>query len=142
MADRRCPYCKERVPEFSVNCPRCYRDIPPEVSGRTPIDDARAPSVNTVNRRAVAMLALIPGAIGLMGLGHFYQKDYRKGAMFLCMGILMMAAIVILVSGISASVTGVMSIILTVFMVIMFIGTYLIQAFDAIVRSLFKIRLA
>ena len=88
------------------------------------------------------MLALIPGAIGLMGLGHFYQKDYRKGAMFLCMGILMMAAIVILVSGISASVTGVMSIILTVFMVIMFIGTYLIQAFDAIIRSLFKIRLA
>ena len=142
MADRRCPYCKERVPEFSVNCPRCYRDIPPEASGRTPIDDARAPSVNAVNRRAVAMLALIPGAIGLMGLGHFYQKDYRKGAMFLSMGILMMAAIVILVSGISASVTGVMSIILTVFMVIMFIGTYLIQAFDAIVRSLFKIRLA
>lgn len=142
MADRRCPYCKERVPEFSINCPRCYRDIPPEVSGRRPIDDSRAPSVHTVNRRAIAMLALIPGAIGLMGLGHFYQKDYRKGAMFLCMGVLMMTAIVILVSGISASVTGVLSIVLTVFMVIMFIGTYLVQAFDAMVRSLFTIRSA
>ena len=139
MADRRCPYCKERVPEFSINCPRCYRDIPPEASGRRPIDDSRAPSIHTVNRRAIAMLALIPGAIGLMGLGHFYQKDYRKGAMFLCMGVLMMTAIVILVSGISASVTGVLSIVLTVFMVIMFIGTYLVQAFDAMVRSLFTI---
>ena len=137
MADRRCPYCKELVPEFSVNCPRCYRDIPMEASGRRPIDDSRAPSVNTVNRRTVALLALIPGAIGLMGLGHFYQKDYRKGGMFLCMGILMMSAIVMLVTNISASIAGALSVVLTVFMVIMFIGTYLVQAFDAMVRSLF-----
>ncbi|MBE6517072.1 MAG: hypothetical protein E7Z67_02660 [Thermoplasmata archaeon] len=139
MADRRCPYCKELVPEFSVNCPRCYRDIPPEASGRKPIDEGRAPSVKSVNRRAIAMLALIPGAVGLMGLGHFYQKDYRKGLMFLCMGVVMMTAIVMLVTSISASISGVFSVVLTVFMVIMFIGTYLLQAFDAMVRSLFVI---
>ncbi len=139
MADRRCPYCKELVPEFSVNCPRCYRDIPRESAGRKPIDDDRAPSVDMVNRRAVALLALIPGAIGLMGLGHFYQKDFRTGGMFLCMGVLMMSAIVLLVTSISSSVAGMMSVVLTVFMVIMFIGTYLVQAFDAIMRSLFRI---
>ena len=139
MSDRRCPYCKELVPEFSLNCPRCYRDIPRDETVRRPIEEGRAPSVMMVNRRAVAMLALIPGAIGLMGLGHIYQKDYRKGGMFLCMGIVMMAAIVLLMTSISFTVSGVFSVILTVFMVIMFIGTYLVQAFDAIVRSLFVI---
>lgn len=139
MADRRCPHCKELIPEFSVNCPRCFRSVPPKASGRRTVDDDMAPSVRMANRRAIALLALIPGAIGIMGLGHFYQKDFRKGAMFLCMGLVMMMAIVILVTNISASVSGVFSVILTVFVVIMFIGTYLLQAFDAIVRSMFTI---
>lgn len=137
MANRRCPHCRELIPEFSVNCPRCYRNIPPEDSGRSPIDDGMPPSLQTVNRRNVALLALIPGAIGLMGLGQFYQKDYRKGWIFLCTGVLLMATIVLLVTNISASVAGVFSVILTVFVVIMFIGAYIIQAFDAIVRVLF-----
>ena len=139
MGERRCPYCNELVPEFSVNCPKCYRDIPADVGRGAPIEEGRAPSHRMVNRRTVALLALIPGAIGIMGLGHFYLKDYRKGGMFLCMGIIMMTAIVMLVTSISATVSGVFSVVLTVFMVIMFIGTYLLQAFDALVRSLFTI---
>ncbi len=85
----------------------------------------------------VAILAFVPGALGLMGLGQIYQKDYNKGLTFLVLGILLMASIVTLVSGISGAL-GIINIILTVFTVIMFIGLYLIQAFDAIIRSLFK----
>ena len=139
MGDRKCPYCRELVPEFSVSCPRCYRSIPKTEPVRGPVDEGRAPSVEMTDRRVVAMLALIPGAIGVMGLGQFYQKDYRKGAVFLCMGIVMMAAIIILRTGISATASGVFSVILTVFTVIMYIGLYLVQAFDAIVRTMFII---
>ena len=139
MSNRRCPYCRELVPEFSVNCPRCYRNISDGANIGRPVDEGMAPSIKTVDRRTIAMLALIPGAIGIMGLGHFYQKDYRKGCMFLCMGIVMMAAIVTLMTGISASASGVFSVILTVFMVISYIGTYVVQAADAIIKSLFVI---
>lgn len=84
------------------------------------------------------MLALIPGAIGLMGLGHIYQKDYRKGLMFLCVGVILMFALVVTMTGIAPTVLGALSVVMTVFLVLMFIGTYLVQAFDAIVRSLFR----
>ncbi|MBP5394575.1 MAG: hypothetical protein J6Y18_01535 [Candidatus Methanomethylophilaceae archaeon] len=62
MSDRRCPYCGERVPSFTDNCPNCYRSIPREEKQETYriIDDDRAPSVRRVNRRMVAFLAFIP----------------------------------------------------------------------------------
>lgn len=138
MADRRCPYCKELVPEFSVNCPRCYRDIPPERSGRATVDPGRVPSTRSVNRKVVALLALVPSALGVMGLGHLYQKEFRKGVFFLCVGLVFMMAIVTSVRNISNGPLGPLSVVFTVFMVIMFLGAYVVQAFDAIVRSLFK----
>lgn len=137
MTDRRCPYCGELIPEFSINCPKCYRDVPRKEKAR-PVEDGRAPSIHSVNRRAVALLALIPGAIGLMGLGHIYQKDYRKGLMFLCVGVILMFALVVTMTGIAPTALGALSVVMTVFLVLMFIGTYLVQAFDAIVRSLFR----
>ncbi|MBE6525672.1 MAG: hypothetical protein E7Z66_03805 [Thermoplasmata archaeon] len=141
MSDRRCPSCGEKVPSFSVTCPKCYKSIPRDEPKEKPngykiIDDDRAPSIRTVNRKTVLILALIPGALGLMGLGQIYQKDYRKGFMFMIIGILLMTSIVSLMTGSG----GALSVILTVFSIIMFIGAYLIQAFDAFVRSLFSFR--
>ena len=136
LSDRRCPYCGERVPSFSVNCPNCYRSLPQEEKQETYriIDDDRAPSVRRVNRRTVAFLAFIPAVFGLFGLGQLYQRDWHKGFMFLLMGILMMTTIVL----INLEWSGAGAIILTIGLFILFIGGYLIQAFDAVVRSLFR----
>ncbi|MBQ3735611.1 MAG: zinc ribbon domain-containing protein [Candidatus Methanomethylophilaceae archaeon] len=137
LADRRCPHCGERVPSFSINCPNCYRSIPPEDPPKEEyriIDDDRAPSVRRVNRKLVAFLAFVPGVFGLFGLGQLYQKDWHKGIMFLLTGILMMASMVMLLK----MVGGPVAIILFIGLLILFIGGYLIQAFDAVVRSLFR----
>ena len=137
MGDRKCPYCGERVPSFSVNCPNCYRSLPGEERQQETyriIDDDRAPSVYRVDRRVVAFLAFIPAVFGLFGLGQMYQRDWRKGFMFLMMGVLMMTVIVL----INTEFSGAGVIILTIGLFILFIGGYLIQAFDAVVRSLFR----
>ena len=76
MGDRKCPYCGERVPSFSVNCPNCYRSLPGEERQQETyriIDDDRAPSVYRVDRRVVAFLAFIPAVFGLFGLGQMYH---------------------------------------------------------------------
>ena len=137
MTDRRCPYCGERVPSFSVNCPNCYRNIPSEEGPKEEyriIDDDRAPSVYRVNRKVVIFLAFIPAVFGLFGLGQLYQKDWNKGIMFLFTGVLMMASMVMLLT----MVGGPVAIVLFIGLLILFIGGYLIQAFDAVVRSLFR----
>ena len=140
MSDRRCPFCGERVPTFSLNCPRCYRAIPMENrakeernDGYTIIDDDRAPSLHRVDRRMVLILALIPAVFGLFGLGQIYQKDYRKGFTFMLVGVSMMALMVSLYT----YVGGGLAFVLIVGLLILFIGGYIVQAFDAFVRSLF-----
>lgn len=137
MACRRCPHCGEAVPSFSINCPRCYRSIPGEESKAEYriIDDDRAPSTHRVNRKAVLLLALLPGVFGFFGLGHLYQRDYRKGFAFLATGVFMMSVIVLL----NTAVGGALAVFLTIGLTILFIGAYLFQAFDAFVRSLFKL---
>lgn len=140
MSDRKCPFCGERVPTFSLNCPRCYRAIPMEKRGKeerndgyTIIDDDRAPSLHRVDRRMVLILALIPAVFGLFGLGQIYQKDYRKGFTFMLVGVSMMALMVSLYT----YVGGGLAFVLIVGLLILFIGGYIVQAFDAFVRSLF-----
>ena len=71
---------------------------------------------------------------GLFGLGQLYQKDWNKGIMFLFTGVLMMASMVMLLT----MVGGPVAIVLFIGLLILFIGGYLIQAFDAVVRSLFR----
>ena len=124
------------MPSFTDNCPNCYRSIPREEKQETYriIDDDRAPSVRRVDRRVVVFLAFIPAVFGLFGLGQLYQKDWRKGFMFLMMGVLMMTVIVL----INLEWSGAGAIILTIGLFILFIGGYLLQAFDAVVRSLFR----
>lgn len=125
------------MPSFSVNCPNCYRSLPGEEKQQETyriIDDDRAPSVHRVDRRVVAFLAFIPAVFGLFGLGQIYQKDYRKGFVFLLTGVLMMTVMVLLIT----EVGGAGAVFLTIGLFILFIGGYLIQAFDAVVRSLFR----
>ena len=143
---RKCPYCGEPVPSFSINCPKCYKTIPREEpkareqpkSERIPND--RAPSVQVYNRKVVMLLALIPAALGLMGLGQIYMKEYNKGVKFLIVGMTTMICLSLFISNFdSFGSWKFLAVILIIFMLMFFIGTYVVQAFDAIVRSLIPV---
>ena len=143
---RKCPYCGEYVPSNSLNCPKCYKSIPREEykvnddikTGSIPND--RAPSVQVFDRRTVMLLALIPAAIGLMGLGQIYEREYSKGVKFLIAGIILFASIVALITNFDSFGSGkFLAVALAIFLFILFIGTYVVQAFDAIVRSLIPV---
>lgn len=145
---RKCPYCGEEVPSYSLNCPKCYKSIPREEFKvkedikTGPIPNDRAPSVQVFNRRTVMFLALIPAAIGLMGLGQMYEKEYSKGVRFLIAGVILFSAIVALIVNFDSFGGGkFLAVALAIFLFILFIGTYVVQAFDAIVRSLIPVSL-
>lgn len=145
---RKCPYCGEEVPSYSLNCPKCYKSIPREEFKvkedikTGPIPNDRAPSVQVFNRRTVMFLALIPAAIGLMGLGQMYEKEYSKGVKFLIAGMILFVSIVLLIVNFDTFGGGKFLVVaLAIFLFILFIGTYVVQAFDAIVRSLIPVSL-
>ena len=145
---RKCPYCGESVPSFSINCPKCYRSIPREEYriNDDPIDSGipndRAPSLQVYNRKTVMLLALIPAALGFMGLGQMYMKEYNKGVKFLAVGLATFISLVLLITNYDSFGSGkFFAVALTIFLFILFIGTYVVQAFDAIVRSLIPVSL-
>ena len=146
---RKCPYCGEAVPSYSVNCPKCYRDIPREEFKveediRKGVPDDRVPSVRTINMKVVILLALIPAAMGLMGMGQMYEREYSKGFFFLVPGFLMFIALVFLFTNFSSFGAGAfLAVAGIIFLLILYIGLYAVQAFDAIVRSIipFSIKL-
>lgn len=142
---RKCPYCGEPVPTFSVNCPKCYKKIPREdekqeedIRGHIP--DDKSPAIKSVNKTIVLILALIPAAFGIMGMAQMYEKEYKKGGLFLCVGFPLFLFMMFLISTFGQYGTGAMflSLGLTILCGVAFAVIYLIQAFDAIIRSLFR----
>ena len=145
---RKCPYCGESVPSFSINCPKCYRDIPREEKKneekedikRGTIPNNRMPSVKIIDMRIVLILALIPAAVGLMGMGQIYERYYRKGLTFLGIGLLLFIPLVLVISNYDAFGSNTfVAVILTIFLLILYIAMYAIQAFDALVRSIIPV---
>jgi len=146
MSDRKCPYCNEHVPSYSLTCPKCYRNIPREEKNMKDKDIKESETSNSVsksvtNKTLVLLLAFIPSAFGLMGLGQIYEREYKRGLTFLAVGLFLFIILVMLINSFS-HVNGGWSFITigaTILVGLVFIGTYLIQAFDALVRSLFVV---
>lgn len=91
----RCPNCGTAVPSNSVNCPKCFADIP-----RFKEEPKYAPADTGANRpggKMALILSTIPALFGLLGLGTIYQnpKDHR-GYIFLLLGLLVFACNVLL----------------------------------------------
>ena len=144
---RRCPYCGEHVPSYSLNCPKCYRSIPREDEFKIqddiktgPIPDSRAPSVRTFDRRIVLFLALIPAAIGLMGMAQMYEREYKKGTIFLIGGLILFIPMITIIAKLGSFGDGTFFAAMgLVFFIILYIVGYVIQAFDALIRSIIPI---
>lgn len=134
------------MPSYSLNCPKCYRQIPREeekveedIRGNYRINDDMAPSVQVYNRKVVMALALIPSIFGFMGFGQFYEREYKKGAMFLIVGLALFWSMVGLISSFNSFGAGgnFLALGLLIGAAILFVATYVAQAFDALVRSIF-----
>ena len=142
---RKCPYCGEAVPSYSLNCPKCYRDLPREEyrvedDSRRGVPNDRAPSVHRVNMKIVILLALIPAAMGFMGMAQMYEREYSKGFYFFIPGFLMFIALVYLFTNFNSFGAGAfLGVAGIIFLLILYIGLYAVQAFDAIVRSIIPI---
>lgn len=150
MTTRRCPYCGEAVPSFSLNCPKCYRSIPREeekppeedIRGkRQSIPDDKALSPIVFNRKIVLLLALVPAAFGVMGMAQMYERCYKRGATFLCVGLPLFIAMVLLIANMTSMGAGgtVLFVGLFIMCLVLFLATYAVQAFDALVRSIFPV---
>lgn len=113
---RRCRGCGAQVPVNSLTCPKCYREMPREV-GDAPERDPRI----------ALLLALIPGIIGLWGLGHIYMGLTERGLSFLGAGIVLTTTLVALAYGWFLIIT----IVCLVMASIIWLGLFILQAFEA-----------
>ncbi len=143
---RSCPYCGEEVPSFSLTCPKCYREIPREEKKeerrRGPsVPNDRAPATQTYSRTIILVLAILPALFGIMGMAQIYQKKTKRGLKFLAVGLasfLIMAFCMyqmITSGGWAFLLFG-----LAVISLLVYLGTFIAQLFDAYARSLFNFR--
>ncbi len=143
MSDR-CPYCGELVPSYSLNCPKCYRAIPRDEKRQDQkawegVPDSRAPSVKTYNKCVVLFLALIPSLFGFMGLAQMYQGRFQRGIKFLVAGLILFTIIVLCSYAIFHG--GFLAFLSIGFLFIggvAFVICYVVQAFDAYARTIFR----
>ncbi len=89
---KRCRHCMSPVPDNSITCPKCYREIPrapPAAKKDAPVRD---PKIGMI-------LALFPGIIGLWGVGHIYMGLTERGIYLMAIGLLLTSIMVALAYG-------------------------------------------
>ena len=141
---RKCPYCGEEVPTFSITCPKCYRDIPMEEkrsersSGHTVPDD-RAPATVRYSKTLILFLSIVPALFGIMGIGQIYQGKGEKGVKFLIVGSLSFV-IMAFCTYQMITVKGWAFLLLGLFLLslVVYVATFLMQLFDAYARTVFR----
>ena len=139
---RKCPYCGEEVPTFSVTCPKCYNEIPREEekaqqSRGYSVPNDRVPATRTYSKTLI--LAIVPALFGIMGLGQIYQGRTEKGVKFLIVGLLSFGIMAFCMSQM-ITVQGWAFLLLGLFIIslLVYFITFLIQVFDAYARTLFR----
>jgi len=75
-----CPKCGEPVPSSAKQCPKCYAKITDDVKEVRFRDD---PEVKKERSDRIAMaLAIIPGFLGILGLGLVYKDRSNQRWMY------------------------------------------------------------
>ncbi|HIJ00654.1 MAG TPA: zinc ribbon domain-containing protein [Candidatus Methanomethylophilaceae archaeon] len=116
---RRCPYCGTEVPANSINCPGCYREIPRRIGGEK--------TKKEKDPRIALLLALLPGALGIWGLGHIYLGAGRRGLYFLGSGLILTLLLAALAYGWFLVIT----IVCLVLIALIWLAGFVMQALEA-----------
>ncbi len=116
---KRCRRCGSQVPENSITCPKCYREMPRVPPAAKKEASARDPRIGL-------LLAIFPGVIGLWGLGHIYMGLTERGLYLMLTGILLTSILVALAYGWFLIVT----IICLVMFSIIWLAAFAIQALE------------
>jgi hypothetical protein len=137
---RKCPYCGEAVPSYSLSCPKCYREIPREEVAEPEPEPARQPGAK--NRTLITILSLVPGLFGILGLGLIYQ-DFRntKGWIFLGAGLLIFAGLMFSVRMIFAGgwFGSAVALIISLILGLIYLSAYIAQAIESVLGSIFTV---
>ncbi len=139
---RKCPNCGELVPDFSVTCPKCFKEVPRKEEKPKEVPKERAPALQTINKWIVIILAFVPSLFGFMGLAQMYQRKFKRGLFFLITGLILFA---VLVSSVFYLVRSdnpflvIVGIVIVIVFGLMFVATYIIQALDAFARLVFRV---
>lgn len=128
MVDRRCPFCGELVPSNSLTCPKCYKKIPADYQ---PEPVQPQPS-KKANRKYALIIGAVLGLFGLLGMGQLYYGRYKRGAMFLVVGLVFFIPAVVL-----AFIVPLISWILAVPLFVIYALLYLAALADLVIDAAF-----
>lgn len=128
MVERRCPNCNELVPSTSITCPKCYKRIPVEeyrIHDETTYNQDgsvhRETRQRTVNQRTALLLALIPGLVGLLGIGMLYRNPRDTRAL----GLLALGLAVFIIANSLLFLTAGLSLVFVIPMILFYLLLYL-----------------
>ncbi|NLL95082.1 MAG: hypothetical protein GX224_04950 [Thermoplasmatales archaeon] len=129
----RCKNCGNEVPENSLNCPNCYR----EISNRD-IGTVSNKTVRHADRILALLLAMVPAAFGFLGMGQFYQGRHSRGLGFLVAGLPLYVCIAFFISMYGTLTVGAtfLAFGLTVALGIVYFAIFLIQLADTLAGTL------
>lgn len=128
MADRRCPFCGELVPSNSLTCPKCYKKIPADYQPE-PVQHQTA---KKTNRKLAIVIGAVLGLFGLLGIGQLICGRYRRGAMFLIVGLIFFIPAVVL-----TVIIPMISWILAVPLFVIYAILYLVALADLVIDATF-----
>jgi len=88
-----CPNCGREVSPEAAFCPSCGYNLKSTAAVPSPAAPAAKPSapIKHKNPGVAAVLALILGLFGLMGIGHVYVGRVKRGIVLLIVGIILAA---------------------------------------------------
>lgn len=137
---RKCPNCGELVPDFSVTCPKCYKEIPRKEVIEESIPKDESSTKQKFNKWIVLILAIVPALFGFMGLAQIYQRKFKRGAAFLVVGLalfwILVGSVMLIKNGeVGWVIFGVGCIII---FGLMFLATFVVQLLDAFARVVFR----
>lgn len=115
---KRCRRCGTPVPDNSITCPKCYREVP-----RAPPEPKESGSRDP---RIALLLAILPGVFGLWGLGHIYMGLTERGLYLLATGVVLTSILIALAYGWFLIIT----IICLVMLSIVWLAAFAMQALE------------
>lgn len=131
---RRCPQCGSQVPDNSLTCPKCFTPIARESEVARGGPGMERPEPGTKSGNTAMLLALLPGLLGVWGMGHFYLGEPDRGFRFLVLGLLITISMMLLASAAHL----VFTVICLVFLALVWLALYAYHAFEVLTLTAMK----